>query len=203
MNNTIYIVLASKEFNYEGSHSSTVLTTFCKDHALSFAKEYDKKANTILQDFMSCDHVSVSVISTLIGTPNTESIIWTSNGFSVSAKDNQNNIRFSINPETSLIDNMTYNQQVNSTNYYRIKPTLSFAVGLSDLNVNTEKHTFDFTQFRFDDFPYVYSTIESDEFLNNTLSKGFTIAINQDAQSNENKKSWELYRLYEQKYFRK
>lgn len=203
MTNTIYIVYASKHFNYEGSHNSIVLTTFCKDHALSFAKEYDEKANTILRDFMSCDHIYISVISTVIGTPNTESIIWTSNGFSVSAKDNQNNIRFSINPETSLIDNMTYNQQVDATNYYRIKPTLSFVAGLSSLTVNTENHIFDFTQFKFDDYPYLYSVIESPELVNNTLSKGFTIAIDQDSESNENKKSWDIYRLYEQKYFRK
>lgn len=201
MTNTVYIVQASKEFNYEGSHNSVVFTTFCQDKAISFAKQYFQKANTLLDSFMSCDSVSVSVISSIIDKPNTESIVWTSNGFSVSAEQNYNNIRFSIHPEKSLINHMVSQQKVDVDTYLRIKPTFSFAIGLSPLETNYEHHTFDFTQYIFDEFPSIYSSFDSQDVVNNSLAKGFVVAINQDSKSNENKKSWDLYRLYEQKYF--
>jgi len=201
MENTIYIVYASKEFNYSASHSSIVFTTLCQKQAVSFAKKYFENANKLLNSFMFCDSVSVSVISSVIGKPNTESIVWTSNGFSVSTENNYNNFKFSIDPEKSLINKMISQQKVDVNNYLQIKPTFSFAIGLSQLEIKSEQHTFDFTQYLFDEFSGFYSNFDSQNVVNHSLSKGFISAIDQDSQSNENKKSWDLYRLYEQKYF--
>lgn len=201
MTNTIYIVYASKNFYYEGSHNSVVFTTFCSDEAISFAKKYEEKANTLLKSFMSCDYVAVSVISSVIGQPNTEGVVWTSRGFSVSAEENTNNTSFSIEPEAALLEKIAYSHRVEASLYHEIKPKYSFGAGLSPLDVDVHSHTFDFTQYNFDKFPYFYSVAESTELVNEALSKGFVVAIDLDSQSKENRESWDTYRLYEQKYF--
>ena len=201
MSQIIYMVNASKGYAYEGDTTSVVLTTFSEDEAVAFAKEYlaRNEALTVAEQFY--DYLSVNVTSTVIGTSNTEALVWSSYGREISAEDNDANLDFAFDLEAALIAKFKKQISLNIREHKVIQPTLGFGAGIMDLIQSVNSINVSSIHFAVDYYRNHLKMVRSAFLTEAVIATGSTLLVEEDADSEENQMYWALYNKYEKPHY--
>jgi hypothetical protein len=203
MSQSVYIVKASKSWDYESSESSIVLTTLDMDEAIEFALDYYNRNYVLVHKEQQWDHFNVTVISTILGEKNTEALIWNSYSNKYTHNhynDNEHNISYAYDLESALINKFRVNIDRNLKSNSTIRPTIGWALGKSGLLISQQDKSMEIFEYAIDQYSDHLQSIKSSKIINMASSILTNELIEQDAESKENKQMWSLYQQFEQEF---